>query len=268
MVLVHKTKSYYFASRGEEVQYLNDIGSAFKIIMREPIRIYEDCETLTLQVNTANVWNTSPNISDVNNNNHFYIEYGASGIQDILIENGLYGVSELNNYLQQKFKELGFPEDLITITGDSSTQKTIISFNYDNTTIYWNSDSCWEIMGFNEGTTTTAPAGTNVYGDVVAEFNRISSYYIKSNLTTDGIPINNLNPGLIVNIPITAKPGSLINFEPVNPLSCSGKKLKQGIQTVEFTLLDQLLRPCIMDEIWEFSVVIKYSYFKKDKTLN
>lgn len=268
MVLVHDTKAFIFSSRGsDEVQPLNDIGSSFRVTRRDPIKIEEDCEKITLEVNMASIWNSSPNISDVNGNNHFVIEYNGEK-QDIVIVNGLYGVSELNGYLQQKIKELGFPEDLLILTGDSSTQKTIISFKYDNTIIYWDANSCWEIIGFEQGTTTTADADNSVYGDLVAEFNRISSYYITSNLVTDGIPVNNLNPGIIATIPITEKPGSLMTFEPINPVSCSATKLKQGMQTIEFTLYDQLLRPVIMPEIWLFSVVIKYSYFKRDKTLS
>ena len=266
MVLVDKEQAYYFISKGDAVQPLNNTGSAFKVTMREPI-ILPECEYATLQVNTASVWNTSPNISDLNGNNHFYIEYGASGIKDITIINGLYGVSELNGYLQQKFTELGFPEDLITLTGDSATQKSVISFKYANTTIHWNANSCYEVIGFTQGTTTTAAAGLNVYGDVVAEFNRITSYFIRTNLIMAGIPQNNLNPGIIANIPITAAPGSVINFEPFNPVSCSASNLiKNGKQTVEFTLVDQLLRPVIMDEDWSFSIVLKYKQWRPDPT--
>ena len=64
---------------------------------------------------------------------------------------------------------------------------------------------------------------------------------------------------------MTAKPGSIINYEPFNPITCDAKSLiGNGKQTITFTLLDQLLRPVIVLETWQFSIVIKYSYFKAE----
>lgn len=255
MVLIHEEKTFYFISQGKEedgIQQLNNTGSSFKVTLRTPIAI-EKAVTATLQVNTASIWNSSPNISEQNGNNHFYIND-----EDIVIPNGLYGVSELNNYLQQKVS------DKILITGDPSTQKSVITF-IEGATIHWHSDSIWEILGFDEGSETTAEADENVYGDTVARFNRISGFYLKSDLIQEGIPQNNLTPGLIASIPITAKPGSIINYEPFNPVTCNAKSLiGNGKQTITFTLLDQLLRPVIALETWQFSIVIKYSYFKAE----
>lgn len=272
--------SHFFKSSGEGVQRIQkdgvDLGNEFRVTLRTPLSIPSIAQFATLEVVSAQVWNTSPNISALNGNNHFYIND-----EDIVIIDGLYGVSELNNYLQQKFEEVGLSQDILTLSGDSSTQKIVITFK-ENCSIEFKPNSIATVLGFDTEIPNpeydpenpddapkmiprppvSGEAEDNLYGDKVAAFNRISSYFIQTNMVSEGIPTNASSPGLIASIPINVPVGSLINYNAVNPLPCSLEKLiNNSIQNISFTLLDQDLRPVsTASEDWSFSILIRYYY--------
>jgi hypothetical protein len=99
-----------------------------------------------------------------------------------------------------------------------------------------------------------------------ARFNRIVNYYITSNLLSDGIPINSKSLGVISEVPITVKVGSLINYLPTNPLrvDCSDL-IGQSKQLISFALLDQLGREVSTSgEDFSLAIVIRYHIREED----
>ena len=141
-MLLEKQNSYIFSSNPENgaVNVSTD-GSSFSVQLNNPVTIPAEAVYATLEVVQANVWWTVFNISAAHKNNklHFYTDYTSpdGGVPPsspnfiITIEDGLYGREELQSVLARELSNLALPTNLFTLTGDASTQKTILSFNYD-----------------------------------------------------------------------------------------------------------------------------------------
>ena len=141
---------------------------------------------------------------------------------------------------------MGLPVGLILLTGSSSTQQTIFTFSIAGDSIDFTlADSCNDILGFDSRIAPATPqaASYNEYSDNGAEFNRVNSYGIRSNIVSSGLPLNNQAIGLIASIPITATPGKLIIYEPYNPIRVDANELIGNPRSnLEFTLIDQVGR--------------------------
>ena len=70
-------------------------------------------------VNLETYW-SFPNVTEKNNNFTFTNEKNT---HIILIPVGAYELSQINDYIQNKIKELGYPKDTITIKPNISTLK-------------------------------------------------------------------------------------------------------------------------------------------------
>jgi len=253
--------SWYFSSAEENgAVKLNQLGNKFQVQLLEPILIPSSTLYATVEVVGANIWNTSPNISIFFNNNHFYVSYGAIS-ENIEIPDGLYGITELEGFLQREFLNRGLPEDLLQLSANDATQKTVITFNYVGVSVdFTPNDTCRDVLGFNSQVITSTAIGESVEGDVVAGFNRVESYFIKSNLVQSGVPNNKFGSGIIAGVPITAKVGSLIIYQPFNPVrSVADELIGQPKQNLVFTLVDQEERDIsTAEENWSFTIVIRY----------
>ena len=258
--------AHFFSSRGEGVELLptknGDIfGNRFKVTLRNPLKVPGVATLATLEVINATIWNNSFNIAERFNNNHFYITYGTLPELDITILDGLYGVSELEQFILTQCELGGLPGDIISITGDTSTQKIIITMTYPDTIVTFKPLSCYEVFGFTPSSVLTTETSPH-FGDDVAGFNRVSSYFIQSDLVLGGIPSNASQTGLITSVPINVKTGSLITYNAFNPLPCDASNLiGNGKQTITFALLDQDLRDVSTNgEKWSLSILIRYYY--------
>jgi len=84
------------------------------------------------------------------------------------------------------------------------------------------------ILGFNSQLVPAAPStvvGENYESSVEAVFNRINFFYIRSSLVNNGLPINGVSGNIISQIPITAPPGSQINYSPQNVIAIEARNL-------------------------------------------
>jgi hypothetical protein len=230
---------------------------------------------------SAKVWNVSPNISTNIGNNHLVFTYTS---QEYIIEfpDGLYGIEEMNMFLKIYFGQNAvLPNDLFELEENGATQKVSIKFNYVGITIdFTKPNSCIDVLGFytffdekNGIFTSTSIITSDVKEESIiapneARFNRIVNYYITSNLLSDGIPINNRSSGIISEVPIDVRVGSMINYLPLNPMrvDCSDL-IGQGKQLVSFGLVDQLGRDVsTSNEEWSLGIVIRY--FIRENTLH
>ena len=261
-MLIKKEQAYYFNSATEAGAIkIGDYGNHFSVQLDDPISIPQGAKYCTLFVNSAGIWNTSPNISSQIGNNKLYFTYNS--IEYVInIEDGLYGVSDLDSIVKSYFINQSLPQDLFEISGNDSTQRILIRFNYENLSIdFTPDDSCKDILGFNSeviGPFDTAPY--IVEAPNTAAFNRVVRYYIKTTLISAGIPQNARSQGIISSVPIDVRVGSLINFRPILPSRCDATELiGQTKQRFEFILVDQLLRPVsTAGEEWQISLVIEY----------
>ena len=79
-------------------------------------------------------------------------------------------------------------------------------------------------------------------------------------MVNNGLPLNNVGSGIIAAIPITAAPGSQINYAPTIPIAVDASDLPgTTLQFISFDLLDQELRYVnTVGEDWSITLAIKY----------
>jgi hypothetical protein len=274
-MLLEKQNSYIFSSNPENgaVNVTPD-GSSFSVQLNSPVTIPAEAVYATLEVVQANVWWTVFNISAANNNNKLYVytDWVApdGGVPPtgpnfiITIEDGLYGMEELQSVLARELSNLALPTDLFTLSGDVSTQKTIISFNYDAVISidFTKPDSFREILGFDSRFVplTPKPAGYIEYSDKIARFNQISSFLMNTDLISNGSPVNNTSIGTIANVLIDVKPGPQINYTPVISTKADASELiGKSKNYFSFRLTDQNRTTVNTNgEYYSLTVVIKY----------
>lgn len=264
MSLLTKEQSYIFSSSAAAgATAISADGSGFSVVFTDPLVIPKasvvDCSVGVVQ---ANIWYTSPNISTDFKNNIF--EYTTSeapaGTISLAIPQGLYSLAGLNSYLSSQFVNVGHPANLITISGDDATQKTILTFLTSGDSVDFTvPNSVREILGFNSAVVTAPSNNYNFYSDEPGNFNRVNSYIIKSNLVTGGIQLNSSAQGIIATVPIDVKPGSQITYQPnVVTFFNANELIGTSKNALRFQLLDQDLRPApTAGEDWSVTVLVK-----------
>ncbi len=261
-VIVDKVQSYVFSSN-PAIGAINKSldGSSFSVALNNPISVPTGTVSCTLDAIAASIWNVSPNISAAFGNNKFYFSQAGTPYV-VTITDGLYSLPQLNAFLGRFFVNNGLQKNLITFTGDESTQKSIITFNFVGTQIdFTQANTIRTILGFNSQILPLVPSviqGENYTSNTIAVFNRINSFFITSSLVNSGLPLNGTPGNIIAQIPITASPGSQINYQPQNVIEVSGRNLiGNSVQYVTFTLLDDQLRPVnTLGEYWSVTIHI------------
>jgi hypothetical protein len=137
----------------------------------------------------------------------------------ITIPKGLYNIDQFNATIVDALANLGTlptAPPLFEITGNDSTQKVTIVMNYLTTTIDLTiADSPRILMGFNSqvlGPNITAPQ--DFIADETANFNTINFLHIHSDLTDNGIPINQDTDQTVAVLGITVEPGTQLVYQP------------------------------------------------------
>jgi hypothetical protein len=231
--LIERVESFIVSSDpANGAKNLSADGSTFTVQLNNPIAIPQAATNCTLEVIQASIWYTTPNISAALGNNQFVVVYNdlyGPVVTTITIPDGLYSRSALNNLLQLEFVNEGLPADVIELAENSSTQQTVLIFNYvDYQVDFTGPNTCREILGFDSRLVPLAPTtivGQSEPSDNIAVFNTLNSYLISSNLIGNGIPVNDSGRNIITRVPISAKPGSQINYSPYNPIRTSARNL-------------------------------------------
>jgi len=263
-VILDKEQSYFFSSDTTTgaTQVINN-GSSFSVALNQPIMIPRGAVDCQVAVNSAAIWYVNPNVSVMLTNNDFKFTTTAApaGTYTVTLPDGLYSLEGLNNTLSNAFVNLGLPANLFVLSGDDATQSTVITFLTSGDSIDFTiANSLRIVLGFNSAVYTAPSANYNLYSPNPAAFNADNSYLISSNLTSVGIPINNQSFGILVNVPITASPGSQIIYQPANLVwSDAGDIIGQTKQFLNFRLTNQSLVPVnTVGETWQFTLVIKW----------
>lgn len=273
-VIFDKVQSYVFSSDPAlGAINISPDGSEFTVAMNNPIVIPHGVIDCKLDVIAASIWNVSPNIAAAFGNNKFYFTQNLTPYS-VTIPDGLYSLPQLNNFLSRFFVNNGLNKNQIVFTGDESTQKTVITFNYTGTQIDFTlPNTIRTILGFNSQLVpNSGPStiqGENYISNNIATFNRINSFYVKSNLVNNGLPLNGTPGNIIAQIPITSAPGSQINYSPQNVISVSARNLiGNTMQSCTFTLLDDRLRNVnTLGEYWSITLHIHMQLLLSDSNL-
>lgn len=271
-VLLEKQINYLFNSDPSSgSQNLSADGSTFQVSLNAPIAIPKGAVDAQAGVIQAAIWNTAANISADFKNNAFSFTttVAPAGTYNLVIPDGLYSLGGLNSYLSSQFVNIGLPADLISLGGDSATQKTIVTFSTAGDSIDFTvANSVRTVLGFDAVVITAPSAGYSFFSNNPAAFNRVNSYIIASNLVSQGIPVNDKSRGIIATVPITAAPGSQVNYSPQNVIWFdAGELIGQPKINMQFSLLDQNLRSVDIPDYYSFVVSIKYSILLASGTL-
>lgn len=263
-MISRQSQAYIFSSDPlNKPSYISDDGTLFDVQLDAPITLPRHSFDCTLEVTQATVWNTVSNISAVLLNNAIDVFYSGT-LYSIVIRDGLYSVENLNAIISRDLVNLGLPPDVITVTGDTSTQLINLTFSTVASYVDFTSAvNCRVLLGFDQAVYPvggTTVVNETVIAPKVAEFNTIESFLIKSTLVNGSIPTNQSRDQTICSIPIPARSvGSQITYEALRPIQIDAESLKQSRQQFTNRLTDQTGKPAPTGETWSFTCVIRYS---------
>ena len=263
-VIVDKQLCYTFSSNTSTgAQNIQNNGASFSVALNSPIYIPKGTVDCTVEVLQAAVWNTSPNIAVEFGNYRLSFSYNET-VYGFVIPDGLYSLTDLNTTISRLLANAGLASNLFILSGDQSTQKTVITYSVSGVRIdFTRPDSIRTVLGFDARLSPVggiSAAGQSDFSDNTAVFNRINSFFVRSSMVNNGLPLNNVGSGIIAAIPITAAPGSQINYAPTIPIAVDASDLPgTTLQFISFDLLDQELRYVnTVGEDWSITLAIKY----------
>lgn len=234
----------------------------FSVQFKRTIEIPDVAENITLELHSAEVWWSVLNITTLNND--FRLEVQADQVYNITIEPGLYDVSALNSAINNALINEGLASGIVTLTGDNSTGKILVSFTITGLQVTWISTGFFELVGFTSGQLVPDPTFTvAAYSELapsIANFSDISSFIVHTSLVQGGIPLGNTLSQAIANIQINVPPGSLINFSPNRVIELNVNHLR-GVMLNEasFWITDQLDRQLDFNgEYFSLLIIIRY----------
>jgi hypothetical protein len=235
-------------------------GDSFRIDLDTPLVIPPNAASVTVALYQANVWNSSPNVL-VGKNNLFYYSIGAGAMKTIALEQGLYSLTELNSTLAVLIQNAGDPRDSVTLFGNTATQRVEITAAAANTKIYFDQpQSLRFLLGFEAQVYTIVAAGNTIIAPNVANLNTINAFLIQLDVLDNGIPVNNASASILAQVPILAKPNSLITYEPKTPIKIQCDSwIGRPVSTLIATITNEQLEPIIVVEDWNFTIMVEYS---------
>ena len=236
-------------------------GSSFQVDLNSGrgILVPRESTVCEICIMRASIWNSSPNIGPLYNNNRFKFISGGL-MHTIAVPEGLWSLSALNTYLSTQFVTRGYQAGLFRLSGLDSTNQTAITFaNLADTIDFTGPDTLRSVLGFDSRVVTVAVDNGTAYSDTAAAFNRNDSYQIATNLVT-GLQVNSSTSGVIGIIPITASPGSLITYDPMQLLWIPAPELIGAARSnLRFALQNQSGEPTPTEgEVWSATMVIRY----------
>lgn len=264
-------KSYFFTTSSPSADAIvSQDGSTLSVTLNSPgIEVPAAGLSATFEVESASIWNTSANISVKKNNNVF--SYLIDGVQqpDIVIEDGLYSLSSLNDFISREFVNAGRVANLIQFVGDSSTQKVVATFEPKVQADFTASNSVGSIMGFDQRLVPAVPQNTNGYSessDNTAQFNNVNSFTIRSDLVSHGVPINATGINLLAVIPITpGSTGKQVVYSPNHPTKVDASDMRgKSKQTFSLSICDQNGDVLPQTEDWSVLIVLRYVLLMTD----
>jgi len=262
-------------------------GSGFAVDLDISIAVPPTATNCTVSCTHATIWNITPNIGPGLSNNKLRIT-GTIGIPvgnqifpqafDITLElgEGIYNIESFNDEVQRQWTsklyeqyQLQHADTWFDFLPNESNGKVYIqatrffaSQSYDICIFRFDEPAAADLAAILGFTTVVAlPRTGYVEAANVAKFNTVDGFVIISpELASRGIPINGRGVGCIARIPIfDASGGSILQYEPVEPIVMSGQHLVgQEITRVSIQLRNQVLQPIIMREDWSIIVAIRF----------
>lgn len=232
---------------------LSPDGSRFTVSLDgEGISIPKSAKWCNISMDEAFVWWSIQNIK-LGVNDKVYSNYGVYTIPP-----GIYDLESLQSTLR-RLNPTVF--EWISLLPDYATGKVVLQLKTAGDTIdFTQPDTPRDILGFNAQIIVAAINNHTQFAENVAGFSDVTSLLIHSDLSRDGIPINNLASSIIGIVPINVKIGSLINSAPRNPARAAADNLIGGSRTsFKVWITDQRDRPVNTNgEYWSARFVLRF----------
>ena len=191
----------------------------FSITLKKALTKNDD-ELFKVIVQSAQIPYTFRNTNDTNN----YIDYEENGVlkSPIEIQSGNYNIYELTLEIQTQLNNnTGLGANNYTITYNQiENQITILSSSASNTKFLFKtgvnvSKSIRKQIGYTGDNDITINSSASSTSDSYVDLIRIHSLFIRSNLASNNTIESDTgtNGDILVNIPITSNPLSMINFQ-------------------------------------------------------
>ncbi len=243
-------------------------GSVFSVRLTEPIQIPQNAVNVILTAEENTIWWNTPNIVLGVNDLFKLVDDGTDSTiaftYNLVIPEGLYDLSGLNQAIQRELANLGAPQSppLINLSADDATQKVEITTNFTGLTIDFTIvQSFRDILGFNSqllGPTATKPL--TFLADNVAAFNVVDFFLIHTDLVDFGLLFNNEWSQITAQVLIDVAPGSQIVNRIFNPPKIPSPNLIGGNRSnIRFWLTDNKNLPVnTRGEFWTTRMAIRY----------
>jgi hypothetical protein len=241
---------------------VSNAGSRFQVNLEQALNIPYEAKNVSIELTQANIWWTFKNILE-GVNDHFYLKWGALD-ETLIIPSGLYDTSSLQSAINREATKSGFPDSIVVLIPDSSTSRVVLQLPLVGTQVsFVQNDTMRDILGADPILYPTL-ATTAIYKELlpkIATFNTISYLLAQSDLVSTGLSVNGKFAQTISNIPITVKPGSLINFTPFVPIRLYAQELAGSQRRhINVWLTNQDGEPVnTSDEDYSLHLVIRYS---------
>lgn len=243
-------------------------GSTFQISFNPAIQIPHTARRSDLKLYRANIWYIFVNVSaEFGNDKFVFTEKKVSPIPDVVhtitLLSGLYGLGELESFIDIEVQKKGFPVGTFLFIGENSTQKVILQIRQINLQVNWVAGTFFKLVGFQLNQNIPATGfTTGVFSERasdIAQFSDLTTILIHSSLST-GTIFNGNSSDVLGTVPITAAPGSLITYYPTNIIKIPSNNLI-GIQitSATFYITDQKNKLLNTNkENWNFEMTIEY----------
>lgn len=246
----------------------NTDGSKYEVMFDPPITFPKSATNMRLSVQDAEVWWTVPNvITGVNDTMYIDGPDTSDVLQSfvVVLDQGLYDLGGMNAAILRDLETQDAkvsPDPIISMVGDTSTQKVVITLNYATSEVdFTQADTPRDILGFNSQIVgPDAGAPVHEVAPNIAQFNQINYFLLHSDIVQGGLRVNSSIEQIIARILIDVQPGTQILYEPQHaPTTDVGHLAGKEVDIATFWLTDDQNR-LINTADQDFSVRIKISY--------
>lgn len=222
---------------------------------------FENKKKYTMQIVNATMFFTFPNIyntttSTQTKNNILNFSVGANNYT-IVIDEGLYDITSLGTKISNELVNLGLASNLIVLSGDAPTQKTIIQLNNANASINFATSSLRTVLGFNAVTIGPGVSGTYYYSNDRAKFNSLSEILLHCtacNGFRNNAGTNSYSSDVVASIIINVGISQQIQYDPNQTIKVP--IVQSVLDRATFYFTDQENRPLTNNEPFTITFII------------
>jgi hypothetical protein len=241
-IIVDKQSAIFFSTSSalsDPNIVITNKGSKMNINLDKALGFPTNAMYCNVEIQNVTLQYVTPNVDPSRANDKF--DYSINGVAQptITITPGLYSLNTLNTSLGRDFVAAGQPANMVSFIANDSTQRVTMVLGIDNVQVDFSAlNSVGSIMGY----VGIQPAGLELTGFTVdstqqATFNKISSFVLRSDFISGGIPVNNSGFNVLATIPITARIGSQNIYAPFNPIQVDASELRGRVKSSFFLQL-------------------------------